>query len=646
MAAAPRLSYVPVYLPWIAQRRPELPEPRVMALLAQLGGHTPDVALSGSVAWLVVGPRLVGVDVSEPARPVVVGETAPLDGPISAVVAEGRHAFAARPYALDVFDVAEPTRPVAVAHVPVDAPIQLLAAGGGHLFGLGNHDPPVGPWTLRVIDVTRPSEPRLAGSLDWNNPATRPRRLAYAKGHLYLASDTDWPGYGVRVLDVRSPAAPVVLEAAAIRLPNHGEDLVAVDDRLFVVGRSPGPDGVDQGGLWGFDLSDPAAPRLLGSVALSGLVYRVAVAAGQAYVGDPETGLVHVVDVRDPTRPTRATGLEPLDGLSALGEGRLLADGGRLLATGRGLEVVDVGDPAQPGPTGRLRIPGLRTKVTADEDTAYLAEFETSGRDVVATVDLRDSGRPRWSASVVLEDDHGYTPYGPDGIVAEGLLLVPRNAPAGLSLFDVRDRAAPRPAGRYDSQVAQGVLALAVERQLAYLGFVDHIQVIDLSRVGAPRLLSRIEVSGGALASSGGHLFAAGVLDGQALTVVDVADPARPVVRGRLPLVNRATHLHYAAGFLYAATASGVQLVDVRSVAGPAPFGTVLGQPAEDLDRSGSVLWASVGGGLRPLEVSEPGRPALGAYVAWPLWPGQTVFTSRHVLGYTAALGLLVLEHP
>lgn len=49
-------------------------------LIGQIGGTTNAVAIQGSYAYVGVGPRLVILNIANPARPIVVGQTVPLPG--------------------------------------------------------------------------------------------------------------------------------------------------------------------------------------------------------------------------------------------------------------------------------------------------------------------------------------------------------------------------------------------------------------------------------------------------------------------------------------------------------------------------------------------------------------------------------------
>src|SRR4051812_47617256 len=64
--------------------------PPSLTLLGQVGGTSNAFALQGNYAYVGVGPRLVVVNVTNPALPVVVGKTAILPGVVQCITIVGR----------------------------------------------------------------------------------------------------------------------------------------------------------------------------------------------------------------------------------------------------------------------------------------------------------------------------------------------------------------------------------------------------------------------------------------------------------------------------------------------------------------------------------------------------------------------------
>lgn len=64
-------------------------------LVAQIGGITYAVAVQGGYAYLGVGPRLVVLDILNPANPTRVGQTELLSGVVEDVFLSGPYAYVA-----------------------------------------------------------------------------------------------------------------------------------------------------------------------------------------------------------------------------------------------------------------------------------------------------------------------------------------------------------------------------------------------------------------------------------------------------------------------------------------------------------------------------------------------------------------------
>lgn len=87
-----------------------------LELVGQIGGIGSGLAVQGPYAYVGVGPRLIVVDVSNPALPWPVGQSRPLSANVRRIVADGLYAFvAAADGTLTVFDLSNPADPIIVA---------------------------------------------------------------------------------------------------------------------------------------------------------------------------------------------------------------------------------------------------------------------------------------------------------------------------------------------------------------------------------------------------------------------------------------------------------------------------------------------------------------------------------------------------
>lgn len=252
--------------------------------------------------------------------------------------------------------------------------------------------------TFRVIDVSDPSRPSELGTL------AAPGRiwgLHIAEPYVYLAGGLE----GLHIVDVTDPRAPALLAthptagqalgvttsgttAMVVNLMT-GLEVVDISDRtaptLLSTHETPGYQWgiggtgskifvVDQpSGLHLFDLSDPTAPVGLGVHTSNQPIQGVATGAGdRAYLVAPRGGVVEIVDVGDPADPRLAGSYQP----SGPFPRRVAVQGFELIVPigEAGVEVVDVSDAANPTPVATYDTPGQAQDAAIRDDLVAVAD--------------------------------------------------------------------------------------------------------------------------------------------------------------------------------------------------------------------------------------------------------------------------------
>ena len=225
-----------------------------LELVGQHGGGADAVAIQGRFAYLGQGPKLLVVDVLDPANPQVVGQTTVLAGVVGSVAVSAGYAFvAADGVGLRVIDVSTPTSPHEVAFAPVsDGARDLfeMRLVEGHLYAAAGYG------GLRVFDVGDPMSPREVGSINIPGYA---RGVHVVDGHAYVAAQDG----GLHVIDVSEPTAP--RELASVEIPDLAWCVYVVDGYAYV--------GAEGEGLRVIDISTPAAPREVAFVDTPGLAH-------------------------------------------------------------------------------------------------------------------------------------------------------------------------------------------------------------------------------------------------------------------------------------------------------------------------------------------------------------------------------------
>jgi hypothetical protein len=315
-------------------------------------------------------------------------------------------------------------------------------------------------------------------------------------------SSRSCPGLGVRVVDVRDPAAPTPLGVAAAYPRTTAEHLAALRldtpafaGNLLLAGiQRCAPSAAEEGGLAAWDVTDPANPRELSFFPVGQGPRGVhEFAAGQlggrwyAYLAVPNSELfdgrgdLRIVDVTDPTSPVE------------------VADWGARRDAG-----LPVGFGGQCEPHCRGRIPQAflhSVALSPDGRTAYLSYWDLG----VVLLDVSDPTSPRllgrFAEPMAAEGNthsvsiaHG----GSLALVADETFAPPWGR---LRLVDVRDPANPVQVGTYDTpnsaadtpggpEVWYGIHNPLVDDRdpsRAYLAwYADGVRLVDVSDASAP----------------------------------------------------------------------------------------------------------------------------------------------------------------
>ncbi len=415
-----------------------------------------DLAAAGDLALVVT--ELGGLqilDLSDPTKPKQVGSFAP-PTPARSITTDGVYAYLGCAGVLRIIDAHIPSDPIEIGSLAVRSPSDMcligdllyLTAGDsgdtGSLCIVDVNDPRAPAniaclalpqrasavsvegdvavvatqrGYLRIVDVGEPSAPTVIGTYDSDS----------AIEEVTMTADQAWisGSFGMRVVDVSSPAEPVVLERA-INTWLYTDQVAVYGDLAFLSGsietrgarmrgmwtvdaRTPlasreaaffeTPDFIDEidvsgnyaylavggFGLRVIDVADPADPHEVGFLETTGDVRRVAIADSIAFIGDQE-GRLLAVDVNDPSAP------HPISLFETSGPvGEFEVDGPYLyLAQGyEGLRIIDYSDPFAPTEVGYMIADTPFWRITIDGHYAYV----TSWSDL-RVIDISDPQNP------------------------------------------------------------------------------------------------------------------------------------------------------------------------------------------------------------------------------------------------------------
>ena len=420
------------------------------------------VSVSGSYAYVIgyqLGLQIV--DVSDPAQPTIVGSF-PIEGFFS-VTASGDYVYLGGLGGLQIVDVSDPSQPGEVAYIDMDSAPNGLVVSDGLLYAseiIGG---------LHVFDVSDPANPLEVGqyvttSEEW-------ARCVQKEGDtLYMGVTQVGNGHlrSFYILDVSDPTHPV--KAGEIT----GEEENTIPLNASVSGHHAYL-AYTSGGLDIVDVSDPGAPRKLGSYA--GKVSDVSVVGEHAYVAAGDGGF-QVLNVSDPTEPTLgytySTGDE-IHAVWSVGDIIYSASGGN------GLEVFDASDPANPVLIGTAIVPNAKVvDVAISEQYAYVMARTFEWTDEITRAglfvfDISDPAHPR-EVGFLFRTSHSLTLY--DHYVLLG----------GSVIVDVADPTNPVEVGRIPGPGAKDVV---VSDGFCYMAAEDNgLCIADISDPANPEVLS------------------------------------------------------------------------------------------------------------------------------------------------------------
>lgn len=548
-------------------------------LVGQWGGSANAVDMHGSYAFVGIGPRLVVLDLSDPAHPRRSGQTLPLGHiPTAIEYDQGRCYVGLITGLLQIVDVGDPTRPVSIGSCQLGARVIDIAAQDG-LAVVSTEAA-----GIYVVDVSAPAEPVILYNL--NNPYYGSGSVSLRGHYAYCIED------GLRVLDLSDPAHPQTL---GVNPDVSGQlELTYIPEFDELWGITIGESGIE--GIWLNDPWLPAPPMWIGNY--SGGAREIALEGDAIYIGDGriyeaesplhylqrgvgpprrtnwsldlavQDGIVcttdgyfglQIVDARDAAHPELLTYYD--DSNHSL---HVSAANGLAFVSGyrAGLQILEVSDPAEARRIAEWDLP-FSFRVRTQAALAVIAEAEA-----LRTVDMTDLHNPRTLGLLPLEQH-------PVDLVLDGALAYIANNSAGLTIVDVSDPAAPRVIANLDTGTALGITK---RDHIVYLAMYDQgLHIIDVSEPTAPLLLGSVVTPGLA--------YAVAAVDGAAyvaslggVCVVDCSDLSAPRFVSRLPGDSQWQTIEAAGDRVYVGAHAGLLVLDIADRLDPRIIGRSAGQ--------------------------------------------------------------------
>lgn len=574
-----------------------------------VGGGSEAVYVTGSKAYVGEGPSLVILDITDPAKLIVLGKTAPGPGFITDVMVVGQYAYMVDSFGdLRIVDVTDPAQPRTVGLADTPGYSNGVYVLGALAFLANGFD------GLRVVNVANPLAPSEVGAYD--TPG-----IAYgvvAVGNFAFVADGS---SGLRIINVATPTTPS--EAGFYDTPDDARGLDVANNIAYVA------DG--DSGLQIINVTNPTAPTFLGAQDSPFYGLGAAAAGNLVYLADGAEGL-RVINVANPAAPSEV-GFFKTEAYAysvfAVGSTAYIGH------SGPGVRIVDVSQPNLPHEIGYYHRPGTPLDVFVKDNLAYLADG-SAGLRIVNLNPLSNA----------YETGYIDTPYHADRVYVSGNIAYVADLAGGLRIVNVANPAAPVEIGAYASTV-NGVF---VAGNLAYVASSSEgLVLLDVTNPASPVKVGAINPSGTEenVQVIGTRAYLAD--GGSGLRIIDVANPASPTELGFYDTPGYAHDVVIVNNIAYIANGDdGIFIVNVSNPAAPQLLGA--------LDTQGSALDIAVANNVayvadytNNVRVIDIANPAALKEVGFYEMPGDAwgVFAQDNTF-YVAASGggLFVLRYP
>jgi hypothetical protein len=199
-----------------------------------------------------------------------------------------------------------------------------------------------------------------------------------------------------------------------------------------------------------------------------------------------------------------------------------------------GLQIFDISEPDSPALVGSLVTPGHAWDVWVHDDFAYVADFNVG----LTVVDVSSPSDPRYVTTVTWARRY----QSAEIVRGEGTIAYVAAADHGLITIDVSDPLHPVVAAKYRPARIGAVEGLAVRDGIVYLAMGSQIEI--------RRSQDDLEIA---------------TTQENGLHVVDVTDPYRPSLLGKISFLGWVEGVHLARNYVYVAnTGTGVRSMDIR----------------------------------------------------------------------------------
>jgi hypothetical protein len=359
------------------------------------------------------------IDAADPTSPSLIGT---YNSRAYEIVTDmeliGNYAYVLDDFYVEVFDISDPLNVKKITYY------KTYYVYGGSLLNTNYYVLAAGRNGLKVIDISNPAEPSLAGQYDgafllWDGV------FAVKNNYVYLSDDNT----NIAIVDISTPTVPVWVGNYKIN---------TLVDAFYINGNY-----LYSGGYYGLkvlDISNPLSLKEVANLHTDGTINAIYVKNGFLYTTSCYFNELNIYDVADPTIPVFVGGLDTwvwgLD--TGFSDVKVLGNTAYAASTD-GLRTVDISEPSTPTLMGHYQTPKSVTTLDIKGNYAYLAVNHTG----LHIVNVSDPSAPVYVGDVETDGV-------PTGIFLQGDYAYVVYLQTGLKIFNIGTPSAPYLAATYD----------------------------------------------------------------------------------------------------------------------------------------------------------------------------------------------------
>lgn len=588
--------------------------PFMLRQVGQVGGLARAVAIQDNIAYLGVGPRLFTIDISDPAQPNILGSSAALPNVVQYIAVMGEFAYVSDGSGqIRVFSTASLNSPHLIGHLDIPGRAadmvvhnDLLVMANGSVGGLqianiadparpvliGSYDTPGSANSLavagdlvylgdgyngmQIFDVSNPSAPVLVGACC---SSSLPIAGLALSGDFVYAID----GIALTVIDISDPAAPYVRS----RLFRAGESRTVTARGAYAYVGTWALFSSAERGVGVIDCTDPGNLVEIGHVPTPGEPRDFALDGDQLLLADGSGGL-RIMSFTTMPIPAKIGSFDPSWWGAIVTANHDIAH----VVDQRTLQIVGASNLARPEALGSISFARTISGLASSGSMVYAA----AGSSGLQIIDTSNPITPTLAGALVPPAVQSARDVAVRGATA---YLV--DEPSGLRVIDVSNPASPQQVGFLPRLWVSGPIALAEQGNRGYvLDLSDGIWILDLSDPANPRTAGFFATSDfiGDIAGSENRLYT--VSRNHGLIIYDTTDPSQVRQLGALS-IDEARSIELVDSIAYVAAGSnGVFVVDVSNPAAPVLLGHA-DTPGSSFDiaiAGAAIYVADMSGGL------------------------------------------------